>query len=76
VVNGIRIAIAGVGPTPGIIPAIEPIRAPSMAIMRFVGVRALPKPAINRWIVSMPYALLADADHADGQRDVSRFMNK
>jgi hypothetical protein len=47
-----------------------------MAIMRFVGVRALPKPAINRWIVSMPYALLADADHADGQRDVSRFMNK
>jgi len=44
VVNGMRIAMAGVGPMPGIIPASEPISTPMSAIKRLAGVSAFAKP--------------------------------
>src|SRR5260370_15929392 len=77
VVKGIKIAIAGVGPTPGIIPAREHMRAPSIAMVRFIGASALPKPDISMLMVStFDGSPLVEADDATGQRNIEQIHKK
>ena len=50
--SGIRMATPLIGPRPGSMPTIVPMKAPSAATPRFAGVNATPKPASRYCSVS------------------------